>query len=321
MKISMTLAGGFLAVALACLAGGCRPGATPALPAGEAARTPAAPTAPESPAVEPVAGDAGPDVASLLKGYNGRDVGSPGWRRVSLELLNGVEVARSFTVVTLWEGRGDEVRTLFYLEWPPGLKGTSYLLSERGAGALVNIFLPAGERRVLEVAPDDLDEGLLGSDFTYNDMRVLLPPEGYDYRLAGQTILAGRPAWAVDAVPTKPDARRATGWGRARLYLARDFPFLLGADYFEREGGGTASVRPLRSMRVEALEQRDEVWTATRIRMYGGEGRASLLTLDDARFKVGEAWGQLLTPESLPTLPEQLGRRGLTPPDPRGPRP
>lgn len=315
MNISTILLRGLVAVALSCWAGGCRASTTPALSAAETARETATIPEPESPPVEPVAGDAMPDVASLLKGYNGRDFGSPGWRRVSLELLNGLEVTRFFTVVNLFENRSGEVRTLFYLERPTGLKGTSYLLSEQGDGEAcvrVHLFLPAGERRVLEVAPDNLDEGLLGSDFTYNDMRTLLPLEGYDYRLAGQTTLGGRPAWAVDAVPSKRAARGATAWTRARFYLAREFSFMLGADYFGRGGEGAEAARPLRRMRVETLEQRGGVWTATRMRMYGGEGRTSLLTLGDARFKMGESGGPPLTPESLPTLTEQLSRRGLT---------
>jgi hypothetical protein len=264
-------------------------------------------------AIEPIAEMKQPDVATLVKTYNARDFGSPGWRRVSLDLLNDSRVTRSFTVVNLWESSAAEVSTLFYLEQPQGLGGTSYLLNENGGVGQeikVYLFLPAGERRVLEVAPDNLDEGLLGSDFTYNDLRMRLPVKGYRYRLAGQSALQDRPAWVVEAEPSTPEAARATKWGRARFYLAREFPFLLGADYFERAKTGGASTRINKRMRVESLEQRGATWTATRITMYGEEQHASVLALRDAHFKLEALEPRLLTPDSLPTLPSRLRRHG-----------
>ena len=304
-------------IALSLLFAGCRREATTAKESVMAKiDTAAALRQPEDGTIEPVANAEQKDALAFVKDYNARDMGNPGWRRVSLDLLNDSRVTRSFVVVNLWESRADTVNTLFYLEQPAGLSGTSYLLSENGKGGAgreikVHIFLPAGERRVLEVAAGNLDEGLLGSDFTYNDLRMRLPVKGYRYHLVGHSTLVNHAARVVEAETVVPAAERVTKWTRARFYLARDFPFLLGADYFEPvETGRTEATRLVKRMRVESLEQRGTIWTATRMKMYSNEQRSSVLTLRDARFKLEALESQLLTPDSLPTLPSRLRPHG-----------
>lgn len=290
-----------LAAALSLTAAGCRQETGEA---GAAPAPPAAPRAPEQVGVERVDAAAAPDPLALIAAYNARDCGGPGWRRVEIELLNGAEVARAFTVVNLWECERARARTLFYLEAPAGLKGTSYLLSEEEAAAAgedvrVHLYLPAGERRVLEVSAADFGEGLLGSDFAYSDVRLRLPAAGYEYGLLGRGRLSGLAVWVIEARPSAPATRRQVAWRRARFYLAQDFPFLLGADYSD----GAETV--FKSMRVESLRREGRAWTATRIVMYGG-GNSSVLTLKAVRFGLPGFAPHVLTPEGLPSAEENL---------------
>lgn len=258
--------------------------------------------APEEVRVESADADA-PDALSLVSSYNARDCGGPGWRSVTLELLNGSEVTRTFTVANLWECDGARGRTLFHLEAPAGLKGISYLLSEGDAeteGVRVHLFLPAGERRVLEVSASDFEDGLLGSDFAYSDVRLRLPAAGYEFSLAGQGSLSGQSVWVVEARPSAPATRRGVPWHRARFYLARDFDFLLGADYSD------ADARVYKRMRVETFRREGGAWTATRMVMYGAGGNASVLTLNAARFGLPKFAPHVLTPEALPSAGENI---------------
>src|SRR5205085_2174323 len=195
-----------------------------------------------------------------------------------------------------------------------GLSGTDYLLQEeRGKtpDIRVHLFLPAGERRVLEVAPNNLDEGLLGSDFSYNDVRMHLPAEGYRYTVTGQSRLLNEPVWVLEAEPSSPQTREICSWKTARLYLARNFQFLLGADFYSESGSGANQPTLLKQMRVESLKQIDGVWTATRMIMYGQDNRSTLLTLQDAKLNSAEIDPQLFSTEELPLLSEKV-RQGWT---------
>jgi hypothetical protein len=272
-------------------------------------------TRPEIPTIDQIDDSVGPSAGKLLRDYNSRNLGSPGWRRVSMELMTDSAVTKTFTIVNLWRDVGKQVQTLFFLEEPQGLRGTAYLLQEDEdhiPDMNVHLYLPAGERRVLEVGPDNFDEGLLGSDFTYSDVRMRLPGQGYRYRLLGSSNLRNEPVWVLEAEPSSDLTRRSRRWARARFYLARNFQFLLGADYFGDSEDEKISAGPLKQMRVVAFEQIDGVWTATRMFMFGTKDNTTLLNMKGARFGVASVDSNLFDPTQLPSLTEKLGAGGFT---------
>lgn len=272
---------------------------------------------PEPGKIEAVQGAGVPSVSELISGYNARNFGSPGWRRVSLDLITNGQLTRAFTVVNLWKDDKQEVRTLFLLQEPTGLRGTNYLLAERRAAAeipdmKVFLFLPSGERQVLEIEPSKFNEGLLGSDFTYTDLRMQLPTGGYNYKLAGQCVLNNEPVWVLEAEPVSETVRQSSNWSLARFYLAQKFQFLIGADYYtdseESEGGRKLS----KKMRVVNFEQINNVWTATEINMHSDENHYSILKMKDARFGLPKIDARLFQSNELSVLADSI-RAGWTP--------
>jgi outer membrane lipoprotein-sorting protein len=278
----------FAAIAAVCCA-------SPLLPAG--------PTHPQ-PASTPQ-----PAAESLVQSYNARDFGSPGWRRIYLELKAHSEVTRTFSILHLWSQSPHEVRSLVHLEAPAGLKGTNYLLLESPRltrGMELFLYLPSGQRRVLNVKPGRFDEGLLGSDFTYRDLLWRIPTEGYRLRLASRTRMLNREVWGVDAEPTKPETAETSSWSRIRYYLGQNPPLLLGADFFRGE-----AAQPGKRLRTESLAQRDGVWTPTRLVMRLNGGRSSVLSLRETAFGSGPFDPNLFVPDLLATATERLPSAGV----------
>jgi len=250
-----------------------------------------------------------PSALELCKTYNARDFGSPGWRRVALELKNDDKVVRTFSILHLWRQEGDEVRSLVVLESPPGLKGTDYLLIERlrpPIGMELFLHLPAGQRQVLTVKPSRFEQGLLGSDFSYSDLRWRIPTAGYRLTLVGAANLAGRPVWQIAAEPATPEVRDSTSWAVVHYYLSRESPLLLGADYYRQRGAP-----PEKRLRVLSFEQRGKVWTPTRMLMEVSRTRSSILTLKGAGFGTGPTQPELFRPEMLPQNADRLLREKL----------
>ncbi|HSF39627.1 MAG TPA: outer membrane lipoprotein-sorting protein [Thermoanaerobaculia bacterium] len=255
------------------------------------------------------ASTAGPPPASrateLVEAYNGRSFGNPGWRRVQLELKSGQTVTRTLTVANIWREEGGVVRTLFVLERPQGLKGTNYLLTEAPHdpwGMKVFLHLPAGRRRVLSIQPSRLDEGLLGSDFGYRDLRMKIPIAGYRLRLLGRRHLAGQSVWAVESVPESPEAQQGSSWSRSVYYLSARDPVLLGADHFL----SLRDTRPAKQMRVHGYKRIDGAWTETRIVMSSADGRSSVLSLEGFRAGVAGLDSSFFVPEDLPSAADRL---------------
>ena len=243
----------------------------------------------------------------LIQAYNGRPFGSPGWRRVRLELKNGATVTRTFVVTNVWRDEGRAVRTLFVLEQPANLAGTNYLLVEEPespSGMKVFLHLPAGRRRVLSIQPSQFDEGLLGSDFGYRDLRMKIPTAGYQLRLLDRQRLLGRSVQAVEAVPVDPETRAASSWARSVYYIAEDDPVLLGADHF-----ATATDRkPGKQMRVQGIRQIEGAWTETQMTMTSSDGRSSVLSLLDFHAALPDLDASLFDSETLPTVAERIQR-------------
>lgn len=243
----------------------------------------------------------------LVQAYNGRPFGSPGWRRVRLELRNGAAVTRTFVVTNVWREEGSTVRTLFVLEKPENLAGTNYLLVEEPespAGMKVFLHLPAGRRRVLSIQPSQFDEGLLGSDFGYRDLRMKIPTAGYRLRQLGRQRLLGRSVQAVEAVPADPETRASSSWARSVYYLGEDDPVLLGADHFAAAGDG----KPAKQMRVQGIRRIEGAWTETQMTMTSSDGRSSVLSLLDFHAALPDLDVSLFDSETLPTVAERLQR-------------
>lgn len=216
---------------------------------------------------------------ALVAAYNGRDIGAPGWRSVQVDLTDAGVTTQRFSVVNVWRVTPDAIETLFFLTSPAGLHGTAYRQEERPRHVpdlIVHLWLPTA-RQVLQVARGNLQDGLLGSDFTYEDFRTQLCIEHCVYRMAGQTRMLDVP---VTIVQVRRDDGRAA-WQRADLYMRSPDGFVLGADYF----AGSDRL-PDRRMRVERLARRQGVWTAERMSMTRATGRQTTISLLDARFRV-----------------------------------
>lgn len=247
-------------------------------------------------AVDAAAGRAPTDARALVEAYNNRNLGSPGFRRVRLDLRNNETVTQTFTVINVWERRGEGVRTVFVLEEPPNLIGTNYLLVENPTQTrAMDVFLnlPSGKQRVLSIQPSYFDIGLLGSDFGYRDIRMLLPVEGFDYRIVGRDEMLGHAVHVIEGTTGDSSA-----WPRSLLYLSEDPPMLLGVDRFSDRDG----VRPNKQMRVEGLKQVDGVWTETRIVIRSDTKRSSVLSLLGFESRRSDISAQVFTPDSLPGL-------------------
>jgi hypothetical protein len=236
------------------------------------------------------------EATRVVETVNARDVGSTGWRRVRIDIINDRTVVRAFIVVNVWRRSGGEVRTLFHLEQPPGLAGTSYLEIERTAAASafeVFLSLPTSRGRVLTIAPENLGDGLLGADFAYSDLRMLLPV-GAKYRFVGRTRMLGRAAVILEATP---NADAQLPWTRARFFVDSSIGFVLGAD--------TASGPQVKRMRVDKLACRDGVWTAEQMTMISAPGRSTRITLLAAAFHIDGAAPALFDEREL----AQAGKR------------
>ena len=245
-----------------------------------------------------------PDPHRIVDAYNRRSVGSLGWQRVSMRLSSNGKISRTFTVVNVWDRTAAATRMLYFLEGPDGLKGSRYLQSEDDSGQLeVFLFLPTSHR-VLQIAPEEFSEGLLGSDFSYDDMRFRLPEQVASASVAGKTSLDGREVYSLQHAAVGADSRT---WRSVIEYISTDKPFLLGRDYFSDTD--LQAGRPGKWMRVKQFRDVGPVRIAESMIMQVRDGNFTTIDLKDLRIGLPSRVDTPFAPSQLPLLDVTL-RRG-----------
>ncbi len=228
--------------------------------------------------------------------FNKRPFGQHGTQHVTLDLINGNTLTKRFKIQNSWRVISDGVDALFLLNQPRGLAGTSYLLRERQKGMSVYLHLPVGMKRVAALSPAHFGRGLLGSDFSYHDVRFQLPTVGVTYTLAGENQLIGRSTYVLEA---KAEGTRQSelGWKLARFQITTKPFFLLGADYYHDPAAG-----PIKRLRVNNIAKIEGVWIATEMTMRTAYNRWSRMTLDAVDFLSPPYPNDTVAPSGLPEL-------------------
>jgi hypothetical protein len=221
-----------------------------------------------------------------------------------MRLSSNGKLSRTFTVVNVWDRTAAATRMLYFLEGPDGLKGSRYLQTEDDRGQLaVFLFLPTSQR-VLQIAPEEFSEGLLGSDFSYDDMRFRLPAQVASASVASKTSLDGREVYSLQHAAIGADSQT---WRRITEYISVDKPFLLGRDYFT--DADLKAGRPGKSMRVKQFRDIGSVRIAESMIMQVRDGNATTIDLKDLRIGLPSRVQTQFAPSQLPLLDVAL-RKG-----------
>jgi hypothetical protein len=205
---------------------------------------------------------AAPDAVVWVRRANDRPRGATEFREVTLEIGEG----RMLRLRTLRQTEGDVARVVFCVMAPSLMENINYTATEhrgRIEPFAIQLYLPYVEGTLLDVPPARRGEGLLGSDFCYDDFREWLPEADHVYSSAlgegGRVRVTGR---RVDGPPLSP-----AGGGRFDVWIDRETAFVSGIDY---RGGGDALVR---EFRVDETAEVDGVVVPARMSMHDRPAR------------------------------------------------
>jgi hypothetical protein len=116
---------------------------------------------------------------------NARPIGQIEFRQVRMEIGNN-NGGRILEIRTLREIRGDVAQSLFCVMKPRPLSNINYTVREQ-RGQIepfdIQLYLPFVLGTLRNLPSDRRREGHLGSDFSYDDLRVWLYEEGHQYEI------------------------------------------------------------------------------------------------------------------------------------------
>ncbi len=192
---------------------------------------------------------------------NARPIGRVEFRHVKMEIGSG-QRARTLEIRTLRESVSSEVaRTAFCVMQPRMLSNINYVVNEycgRMEPFSIQLYLPYVLGSLRDVRPERRGECLLGSDFSYDDLRTWLYEEDHEYENA-----------LVDGSVVRV---RGTCVGKAHLVRQRNAPFdiwlslesafLMGIDYWSLDES-----RVVRQYRADDLRHIENVIIPGRMTM------------------------------------------------------
>lgn len=244
----------------------------------------------------------------ILGRVNTRPLGQTEIRHARMTLVSGEKAVNHYEVVTARRMTAGNATTLFVLRSPKALSGTSFLLAETTPPGTDScrtwFFLPAGERRVLEIPPSQLSDLILGSDFTYQDWRVWLPLRDLRVLQSQKAACTAGPCYRLLVEPRSAAAARNLGWDRARLEVDQRTWSVSRIEYFRG-----SSKFPIRLFSALDFHSFRGVWTPRRMVM------TTLPARDQTVIDLLGAWydedlgADLFDPKRLPMAAEILNRR------------
>ena len=121
--------------------------------------------------------------ASAISLHATRNFGKTGFREVVLTVFTDQQPVVSYRILHIWKvAESSACSSVFFLTEPSPLHGTSLKLVEYPYSENLKIWLklPSNQNPII-VDPSDCHRSILGTDFSYSDLRFWLPARRFDF--------------------------------------------------------------------------------------------------------------------------------------------
>ncbi|HWJ90211.1 MAG TPA: outer membrane lipoprotein-sorting protein [Flavisolibacter sp.] len=171
---------------------------------------------------------------------NARQIGATCFREVTMTIgklgQSVLNPSRKLTIRTVRNTEDNDSMTLFCACDPIMFRGITFLMHEK-KGRLspldIHLFIPYGLALVRKVDEDRRGEGLLGSDFGYEDLRTWQNLEGLNWELKNfdvGTFYVYEAEWVAGQTPSSIE------WHRQRVWISKTDLTIIKVEYFKNYG-------------------------------------------------------------------------------------
>ena len=198
----------------------------------------------------------GDDVVKLV---NAVPEGEHVVREIEMTMTDGRGKTRSRKTVSFRKNYEDHKRTvLFYLE-PANVRNTGFLIwdyVEPDKSDDQWLYLPA-MRKVRRISASDRGDYFLGTDFTYEDMKLdgKLEHRDYNFSLLGTEQMAGVDSYKIEATPKTQELADELGYSRTVFWVSPANWMITRAEFWD------VKAQPLKILTVPDIRNTGGVWT------------------------------------------------------------
>lgn len=202
---------------------------------------------------------------SIVARVNSVDDGEFVTRKLVMHLVDRRGKARTRETIGYRKYYGKEKRSLLNYTEPANVQDTAFLTWDYPEIEKDDdqwLYLPA-LRKVRRISASDRGDYFLGTDFTFEDMKLegKLSPQDYEYHLIGEDVIDGIPTYHMGSAPRSDAIAKELGYGRTEFWVDTRNWLIIKADYWDPKG------QPLKSMQASDIRQVQGIWTRHQLRM------------------------------------------------------
>ncbi|MFT6958394.1 MAG: putative RND superfamily exporter protein [Halieaceae bacterium] len=221
---------------------------------------------------------------AIVARVNQADDGGFVTRKLAMQMVDRRGKVRDRKTVSYRKYFGEEKRTVLFYEAPANIRDTAFMTWDYPDHAVDDdqwLYLPA-LRKVRRISASDRGDYFLGTDFTYEDIKLegKLEPEDFDFSLLGEEEINGTVTFKLASVPKTPDIARELGYGRTEFWVDPANWMVVRAEFWDPKD------KPLKSLVISDIRQVDGIWTRHQLEVTNHQtGHLSRFTFSEVDYQ------------------------------------
>ncbi len=242
-----------------------------------------------------------PDADEIARRINARDEGVAVARSLSMRLTDRRGKTRTRETRAFRKYYGKEKRTVIFYLKPANVRNTAFLTWDYPQADKDDdqwLYLPA-MRKVRRISASDRGDYFLGTDLTYEDIKLETRVSMNDYRrkTTGEDEVDGHHCYLLESIPVDEDTARELGYGRVEQCVDSEIWMVRRSRFWDIKG------KPLKTSYFRDIRKVQGIWTQHRIEVENHKsGHRTLFLFRDVDYEHGVS-DDLFTQNAL--------RRGL----------
>ncbi|PCI14555.1 MAG: hypothetical protein COB71_02380 [Thiotrichales bacterium] len=201
-----------------------------------------------------------PSGDEIANNINARDEGQSVIRTLTMEMTDKRGKQRVRKTRGFRKYFGDEKRTAIYYLSPKNVKDTAFMIYDYADTTIDDdqwLYLPA-MRKVRRISAADRGDYFLGTDFTYEDIKLesKISITDYSRKTIGEEMIHGHQTYIVESIPIDKETAKELGYSKVKQWVDAEIWIVRKAEFTNLRN------RPLKTIYTREIKQVQGIWSA-----------------------------------------------------------
>lgn len=227
-----------------------------------------------------------PSGDEVAKRINSRDEGVAVSRLLTMEMTDRKGKTRVRDTRGFRKYYGDEKRTVIFYLSPKNIKETAFLTYDYPDVDRDDdqwLYLPA-MRKVRRISASDRGDYFLGTDFTFEDIKLetRVSTSDYTFKTIGESEIDGKHCIVLEGTPVSKEIAKELGYSKVEQCVDDEIWIARESKMWDIKG------KPLKTIHVYDIRQIDGLWTVHTMEIENHKtGHSTKFTFSEVNYKEG----------------------------------